>query len=63
MVFGTNHYGHFLLTGLLQDLLFQSANMPRVITVSSDAHEWVKNMPDKKLDFKNMKPYEDLGKN
>jgi NAD(P)-dependent dehydrogenase (short-subunit alcohol dehydrogenase family) len=36
---GTNHLGHFSLTGLLLDLL-RSAAQPRVVTVSSLAHFW-----------------------
>ncbi|XP_071789997.1 retinol dehydrogenase 13-like [Asterias amurensis] len=37
-VFGTNHFGHFLLTNLLLDLLKKSA-LKRVVTVSSSLHE------------------------
>jgi len=37
MQFGTNHLGHFALTGLLLDLLLATPN-PRVVTVSSTAH-------------------------
>jgi NAD(P)-dependent dehydrogenase (short-subunit alcohol dehydrogenase family) len=35
--FGTNHLGHFALTGLLLDRLL-AAERPRVVTVSSGAH-------------------------
>jgi len=35
--FGTNHLGHFALTGLLLDRLLAGAD-PRVVTVSSGAH-------------------------
>ncbi len=35
--FGTNHLGHFALTGRLLDLL-EAAGSPRVVTVSSIAH-------------------------
>jgi NAD(P)-dependent dehydrogenase (short-subunit alcohol dehydrogenase family) len=35
--FGTNHLGHFALTGLLLDRL-RAARAPRVVTVSSGAH-------------------------
>ncbi len=37
--FGTNHLGHFALTGLLLDRLEQ-AESPRVVTVSSVAHNF-----------------------
>jgi hypothetical protein len=39
MQFGTNHLGHFALTGLLLDLL-EKAQAPRVVTVSSVAHNF-----------------------
>ena len=39
MQFGTNHLGHFALTGLLLDLL-EKADAPRIVTVSSMAHKW-----------------------
>jgi len=37
MQFGTNHLGHFALTGLVLDLLL-AAPKPRVVTVGSHAH-------------------------
>jgi NAD(P)-dependent dehydrogenase (short-subunit alcohol dehydrogenase family) len=37
MQFGTNHLGHFALTGLLLPMLRQ-AHAPRVVTVSSGVH-------------------------
>jgi len=37
--FGTNHLGHFALTGRLMDLL-RSTEGSRVVTVSSEAHKW-----------------------
>jgi NAD(P)-dependent dehydrogenase (short-subunit alcohol dehydrogenase family) len=39
MQFGTNHLGHFALTGLLLDRLLATPS-PRVVTVSSNAHKW-----------------------
>jgi NAD(P)-dependent dehydrogenase (short-subunit alcohol dehydrogenase family) len=41
--FGTNHLGHFALTGLLLDLLLATPD-PRVVTVSSSAHHigWIR---------------------
>jgi len=39
MQFGTNHLGHFALTGLLLDVL-EKADAPRIVTVSSMAHKW-----------------------
>ena len=38
MQFGTNHLGHFALTGLLLDAL-EKADAPRIVTVSSVAHK------------------------
>jgi NAD(P)-dependent dehydrogenase (short-subunit alcohol dehydrogenase family) len=38
MQFGTNHLGHFALTGLLLPALLASGNQPRVVTVSSGEH-------------------------
>src|SRR3954447_24148276 len=38
MQFGTNHLGHFALTGLLMPALL-AADDPRVVTVSSNAHK------------------------
>src|SRR5215468_3185586 len=39
MQFGTNHLGHFALTGLLLDRLLATPGA-RVVTVSSNAHKW-----------------------
>ena len=39
MQFGTNHLGHFALTALLIDLL-EKADAPRIVTVSSVAHNF-----------------------
>jgi NAD(P)-dependent dehydrogenase (short-subunit alcohol dehydrogenase family) len=39
MHFGTNHLGHFALTGRLLGLLL-AADVPRVVTVSSQAHRF-----------------------
>jgi NAD(P)-dependent dehydrogenase (short-subunit alcohol dehydrogenase family) len=43
--FGTNHLGHFALTGLLLPALLRS-DLPRVVTVSSIAHKSGKFQPD-----------------
>ena len=45
--FGTNHLGHFALTGLLMPQLLE-AHAPRVVTVSSLAHR------NGKIDFQNL---------
>jgi NAD(P)-dependent dehydrogenase (short-subunit alcohol dehydrogenase family) len=39
ITFGTNHLGHFALTGRLLPLLLERPEA-RVVTVSSDVHEW-----------------------
>lgn len=39
MQFGTNHLGHFALTGLLLNLLLQTPKS-RIVNVSSGAHKW-----------------------
>lgn len=44
---GTNHFGHFALTGLLLDLI-QKTPKSRVINVSSNGHKWGK------MDFDNL---------
>ncbi|MFH1529443.1 MAG: oxidoreductase [Pseudomonadota bacterium] len=56
--FGTNHLGHFALTGLLLDLLL-STEGSRVVTVSSEAHKWGR------IDFEDLqwerRPYKRMG--
>jgi NAD(P)-dependent dehydrogenase (short-subunit alcohol dehydrogenase family) len=42
MQFGTNHLGHFALTGLLLDRL-AAAPAARVVTMASQAHLWTRN--------------------
>jgi NAD(P)-dependent dehydrogenase (short-subunit alcohol dehydrogenase family) len=44
---GTNHLGHFALTGLLIDLI-KATSGSRVVNVSSNAHKWGK------MDFSNL---------
>ena len=44
---GTNHLGHFALTGLLFDLIKSTPNS-RIVNVSSNAHKWGK------MDFDNL---------
>ena len=44
---GTNHFGHFLLTGLLMDLIEQTPGA-RIVNVSSNAHKYGK------MDFDNL---------
>jgi NAD(P)-dependent dehydrogenase (short-subunit alcohol dehydrogenase family) len=38
MQFGTNHLGHFALTGLLLPLMLETPGQPRVVTTSSGLH-------------------------
>lgn len=59
---GTNHLGHFALTGLLMDLLTQTNNS-RIVNVSSGAHNYGKiNFDDltwEKRKYKAMRAYGD----
>lgn len=43
MQIGTNHLGHFALTGLLLDVLL-AASAARVVSTASLAHNWTRNM-------------------
>ena len=46
MQMGTNHFGHFLFTELVLPLVRKSAasgTHPRIVIVSSSAHEWAPN--------------------
>ena len=43
MQLGTNHLGHFALTGLLLERL-ERGSEPRVVTVSSPAHHWTRGI-------------------
>ncbi len=47
---GTNHFGHFALTGRLLPLL-QAAEAPRVVTVSSMAHRWTPGIDLSDIDW------------
>lgn len=40
MQFGTNHLGHFALTGLLLPLMLETPGQPRVVTTSSGMHNF-----------------------
>lgn len=58
---GTNHFGHFLLTGLLMDKI-KSTPGSRVVNVSSNGHKWGKMDFDNPLfeggkDYTPMKSY------
>ena len=60
--FGTNHLGHFALTGLLMDLLKKTSNS-RIVNVSSGAHHYgnldFDDLAWEKRDYKPMKAYGD----
>src|SRR6185369_5862362 len=38
MQFGTNHLGHFALTGLLLPIMLATPGQPRIVTTSSSAY-------------------------
>ncbi len=57
--FGTNHLGHFALTGFLLELIKNTENS-RIVTVSSMAHRWGKldfnDLNWEKRDYKKIQP-------
>lgn len=55
MQVGTNHFGHFALTGLLLDRL-KSTPGARVVSVASMAHRWTPSMDLEDVSFER-KPY------
>jgi len=50
MILGTNHFGTFLLTNLLLDKI-KSTPKSRIVTVTSDAHKFVKTIDFNDLNF------------
>lgn len=60
--FGTNHLGHFALTGLLSDHILKTGNS-RIVTVSSGAHRYgeldFEDLNWEKRKYKKMKAYGD----
>ncbi len=50
MQIGTNHLGHFALTGLLLDVLTRTPGA-RVVTVASNAHRWAPGVDADDLSF------------
>ncbi len=48
---GTNHFGHYALTGQLLPLL-QAAPSPRIVNVSSMAHRWTPGIDFEDIDWK-----------
>ncbi len=63
MQIGTNHFGHYTLTGLLLDRL-KAAPAARVISVASMAHKWTRAMDleDVNFEHKNYKKWDAYGK-
>ena len=57
--FGTNHFGHFALTGLLIDLLTQTPDS-RVVNISSNGHRFG-SMDFENLMFANGQEYSPIG--
>ncbi|MDP9142204.1 MAG: oxidoreductase [Pseudomonadota bacterium] len=54
MQIGTNHFGHFALTGLLMDRLI-AGKQPRIVNVASMAHNWTPGLNFDDLNYERRK--------
>jgi NAD(P)-dependent dehydrogenase (short-subunit alcohol dehydrogenase family) len=57
LAFTINHLGPFALTGLLLPMLDKSGD-PRVVTVTSTVHRWVRLPPDRPVEVDRHSPFE-----